>query len=117
VLLDGEPVRACLMLAAHLRGRALVTVEELEQDGGLDPLQDAFARHGAAQCGYCTPGMLLAARALLASHLAAARAASPAPPDAVSEAEVREALAGNLCRCTGYQKIVAAVLAVAAGGR
>jgi len=117
VLLDGEPVRACLMLAAHLRGRALVTVEGLEQDGGLDPLQDAFARHGAAQCGYCTPGMLLAARALLASHLAAARAASPAPPDAVSEAEVREALAGNLCRCTGYQKIVAAVLAVAAGGR
>jgi len=103
VLVDGEPVRACLMLAAHLRGRALLTVEGLEQDGRLDPLQEAFARHGAAQCGYCTPGMLLAARALLATRRD------------VSEREVREALAGNLCRCTGYQKIVEAVLAASAG--
>ena len=103
VLVDGEPVRACLMLAAHLRGRALLTVEGLEQDGRLDPLQEAFARHGAAQCGYCTPGMLLAARALLAARRN------------VSEREVREALAGNLCRCTGYRKIVEAVLAASAG--
>jgi carbon-monoxide dehydrogenase small subunit len=101
VLLDGAPIRACLVLAAHLRGRALVTVEGLEMDGKLDPLQTAFAEHGAAQCGFCTPGMLLAARALLAAHPA---------PDAE---DVREALAGNLCRCTGYTKIVEAVLAVA----
>jgi aerobic-type carbon monoxide dehydrogenase small subunit (CoxS/CutS family) len=105
VLLDGEPVRACLVLAARLDGRALVTVEGLERDGVLDPLQDAFAREGAAQCGFCTPGMLLAARALLAEH--------PRP----SEHEVREALSGNLCRCTGYTKIVAAVLAVAGARR
>jgi aerobic carbon-monoxide dehydrogenase small subunit len=106
VLLDGEPVRACLMLAAHLRGRRLTTVEGLERAGALDPLQEAFARHGAAQCGYCTPGMLMAAAALLAQD----RAPSEAP---LSEAKVREALSGNLCRCTGYQKIVEAVLAAA----
>ena len=101
VLLDGEPVRACLLLAARLAGRALVTVEGLERDGSLDPLQDAFAREGGAQCGYCTPGMLLAAKALLAER--------PAP----TEREVREALSGNLCRCTGYTKVIAAVLAAA----
>jgi carbon-monoxide dehydrogenase small subunit len=104
VLLDGEPVRACLILAARLDGRTLLTVEGLEHDGVLDPLQEAFVREGAAQCGFCTPGMLLAARALLAER--------PAP----TEHEVREALSGNLCRCTGYTKIVAAVLA-AAGAR
>jgi carbon-monoxide dehydrogenase small subunit len=104
VLLDGEPVRACLVLAARLDGRTLLTVEGLERDGTLDPLQEAFAREGAVQCGFCTPGMLLAARALLAER--------PAP----TEHEVREALSGNLCRCTGYTKIVAAVL-VAAGAR
>ncbi|HEX9819703.1 MAG TPA: (2Fe-2S)-binding protein [Methylomirabilota bacterium] len=105
VLLDGEPVRACLVLAARLDGRALETVEGLERDGSLHPLQDAFAREGAVQCGYCTPGMLLAARALLAEH--------PAPTDR----QVREALSGNLCRCTGYVKIVAAVLAAARAAR
>jgi aerobic-type carbon monoxide dehydrogenase small subunit (CoxS/CutS family) len=106
VLLDGEPVRACLVLAARLDGRALSTVEGLERDGVLHPLQEAFAREGAVQCGYCTPGMLLAAAALLAER--------PQP----SEGEVREALAGNLCRCTGYAKIVSAVLAAgrAVGG-
>ena len=104
VLLDGEPVRACLVLAGHLRGRAVVTVEGLDHDGEPDRLQAAFARAGAVQCGFCTPGMLLSARALLASN--------PSP----SEHDVREALAGNLCRCTGYTKIVQAVLA-AAGGR
>jgi carbon-monoxide dehydrogenase small subunit len=101
VLVDGEPARACLMLAAHLRGRSLVTVEGLERDGRLHPLQEAFARHGAAQCGYCTPGMLMAAAALLARRRE------------VSDREVREALSGNLCRCTGYQKIVEAVRAAA----
>ncbi len=102
VLVDGEPARACLMLAAHLRARSLSTVEGLERHGALHPLQEAFARHGAAQCGYCTPGMLMAAAALLAER------------HPVSARDVREALSGNLCRCTGYQKIVEAVLAAAA---
>jgi len=101
VLLDGEPVRACLVLAARLRGRAIVTVEALGRDGAPDPLQAAFARAGAVQCGFCTPGMLLSAQALLVS--------TPSP----TAEEVREALAGNLCRCTGYTKIVEAVLAAA----
>ena len=101
VLLDGEPIRACLTLAARLRGRRLLTVEGLETDDVLDPLQEAFARLGAAQCGYCTPGMLLAAKALLATN---------STPTAD---EVRHALSGNLCRCTGYVKIVEAVLAAA----
>ena len=104
VLLDGEPVRACLVLAARLRGRALVTVENLERDGEPDRLQAAFARAGAVQCGFCTPGMLLSAQALLASN--------PSP----TAHDVREALAGNLCRCTGYTKIIEAVL-TAAGER
>jgi aerobic-type carbon monoxide dehydrogenase small subunit (CoxS/CutS family) len=105
VLADGRPIRACLVLAAHARGRALVTVEGLEGDGRLDPLQTAFAEQGAAQCGFCTPGMLLAAKALLAEN--------PAP----TADDVRDALSGNLCRCTGYTKIVAAVLAAAPGRR
>jgi len=105
VLADGRPIRACLVLAAHVRGRALVTVEGLERDGRLDPLQTAFAERGAAQCGFCTPGMLLAAQALLAQN--------PAP----TVDDVREALAGNLCRCTGYTKIVDAVLAATPGAR
>jgi len=109
VLVDGEPARACLMLAAHLRGRALLTVEGLERDGALAPLQEAFARHGAAQCGYCTPGMLMAATALLAGHR------DGAAGRALTDGQVREALAGNLCRCTGYHKIVEAVLAAASG--
>jgi aerobic-type carbon monoxide dehydrogenase small subunit (CoxS/CutS family) len=105
VLADGRPIRACLVLAAHARGRALVTVEGLEVEGRLDPLQTAFAERGAAQCGFCTPGMLLAAKALLADN--------PAP----TADDVRDALSGNLCRCTGYTKIVAAVLAAAPGRR
>jgi carbon-monoxide dehydrogenase small subunit len=103
VLLDDEPVRSCLVLAARIHGRAVITVEGLDREGEPDPLQVAFARAGAVQCGFCTPGMLLSVRALLA--------ANPAP----SEHDVREALAGNLCRCTGYTKIVEAVLAVATG--
>jgi carbon-monoxide dehydrogenase small subunit len=99
VLLDGLAVFACLTLTVEARGRAVVTVEGLAPEAGLSPLQDAFAEQGAVQCGYCTPGMLLSASALLA--------ANPAP----DEAAVRRALAGNLCRCTGYAKIVDAVLA------
>jgi aerobic-type carbon monoxide dehydrogenase small subunit (CoxS/CutS family) len=101
VLLDGEPVRACLVLAARLDGRTLLTVEGLEREGRLDRLQEAFAREGGAQCGFCTPGMMLAAKALLAE--------TPSP----TERQVREALSGNLCRCTGYTKIITAVLAAA----
>jgi len=103
VLVDGEPARACLLLVARLRGRAVLTVEGLDRDGEPDRLQTAFARAGAVQCGFCTPGMLLSARALLATN--------PSP----TENDVREALAGNLCRCTGYTKIVQAVLAAAGG--
>ncbi len=102
VLLDGQPIRGCLVLAARLAGHALVTIEGLGPDA-LDPLQEAFAELGAAQCGFCTPGMILSAKALLAVN--------PAP----SAHDVREALAGNLCRCTGYVKIVEAVLAAAHG--
>jgi len=93
------------VLAAHVRGRALVTVEGLESDERLDPLQTAFAERGAAQCGFCTPGIMLAAKALLLEN-----------PEPTAHA-VREALSGNLCRCTGYTKIVEAVLAAAAGPR
>jgi len=105
VLADGRPLRACLVLAAHVRGRNLVTVEGLERDGRLDQLQTAFAELGATQCGFCTPGMLLSAKALLAER--------PAP----TAEEVREALSGNLCRCTGYTKIIEAVVAAAPGRR
>ena len=101
VLVDGRAVNACILLAAQCQGREVLTIEGLGRDGGLHPLQRAFAEHGAVQCGYCIPAMILAAKAYLDEH--------PAP----SEAEVREALAGNLCRCTGYQRIVDAVLAAA----
>jgi carbon-monoxide dehydrogenase small subunit len=101
VQLDGETVRSCLMLAAQANGRSVLTVEGLADDGGLHPLQQAFHEHHALQCGFCTPGFLLSAEALLRER-----------PDP-SEREVREALAGNLCRCTGYEGIVNAVLDVA----
>lgn len=100
VLVDGEPVLSCLSLAVECGGRTVTTVEGLAQGGRLDPLQEAFADLGAAQCGYCTPGILMTARALL-DH-------EPHP----SRARIREALAGNLCRCTGYAQIVDAVEAV-----
>ena len=102
VLLDGLAVNACILLAVQCRDRAVVTIEGLAAGGELHPLQRAFIDHGAVQCGYCIPGMILAAKACLDE--------TPDP----GEAEVREALAGNLCRCTGYQKIVEAVLAAAA---
>lgn len=105
VLLDGTPVLSCLTLARGAEGHAVTTVEGLAAGGVPAPLQDAFARLGAAQCGYCTPGMLMAASALLNSVL------DP------STAEIQEALSGNLCRCTGYGKIVAAVRLAARSGR
>ena len=101
VLLEGRAVNACILLAAQCQGRDVLTIEGLARDGRFHPLQQAFIDHGAVQCGYCIPAMILSAKAYLDEH--------PAP----TEAEVREALAGNLCRCTGYQKIADAVLAAA----
>ncbi|MBI4638781.1 MAG: (2Fe-2S)-binding protein [Candidatus Rokubacteria bacterium] len=97
VLVDGEPVLSCLALPVELEGRRIATVEGMAEGARLHPLQQAFAELGAAQCGYCTPGILLTAQALLTGI--------PEP----TRAEVREALAGNLCRCTGYTKILDAV--------
>jgi carbon-monoxide dehydrogenase small subunit len=101
VLLDGAAVNACIVLAARCRDHDVLTIEGLAREGELDPLQRAFIDYDAVQCGYCIPGMILAAKAYLDEH--------PSP----TEGEVREALVGNLCRCTGYQKIVEAVLAAA----
>jgi carbon-monoxide dehydrogenase small subunit len=104
ILLDGRAVNACILLAIQCRGRDIQTVEGLGRPGHLHPLQQAFIDHGAAQCGYCTPGMLLAAKSYLDEH-----------PGVVPEPDaVREAIAGTLCRCTGYQKIVDAIRAAAA---
>ncbi len=97
VILDGKAVDSCLILAAQVRGKEVLTVEGLAGDGELTALQAKFIEHGAIQCGYCTPGMLLSAKALLAVAL------DP------TEAEIRQALAGNICRCTGYTAIVEAV--------
>ena len=97
VLLDGVPVLSCLSLAHECHGRDVTTVEGLTENGRLHPLQEAFADTGAAQCGYCTPGILMTSKALLAE--------TPNP----KRAQINEALAGNLCRCTGYHKIVEAV--------
>ena len=97
VLLDGLPVLSCLVLPGECQGREIKTVEGMARGGQLHPLQQAFAELGAAQCGYCTPGILLTAEALLADN--------PAP----TREEVKQALAGNLCRCTGYTKILDAV--------
>ncbi len=97
VLVAGRPVLSCLVLAAEMAGCEIETVEGLQEGNQLHPLQAAFADLGAAQCGYCTPGILMAAKALLAAR-----------PDP-AEAEIREALSGNLCRCTGYHKIIQGV--------
>jgi len=97
VMLDGEPVNSCMVLAVEADGAEVLTVEGLAQEGRLDALQQAFVDEGAVQCGFCTPGMLISARALLDRN--------PRP----SEEEIREALVGNLCRCTGYTRIVRAV--------
>jgi aerobic-type carbon monoxide dehydrogenase small subunit (CoxS/CutS family) len=105
MLLDGEPVNACSYLALQAADREVTTVEGLAGDAELHPLQRAFLDHGGVQCGFCTPGMLISAAALLD------RTEEP------TEDEVRIALAGNLCRCTGYDGIIKAVLAVAADRR
>lgn len=105
VLVDGEPVTSCLVLAADADGRAIETIEGMARDGELDAVQAAFLEHGAIQCGYCTPAMVLAAEALLRR--------SPRP-DAV---ETAEALAGVLCRCGTYPRVLEAVGAVAAKGK
>ena len=101
VLVDGQPVLSCLIVAAELAGRRIETVEGLTANGRLHPLQECFADLGAAQCGYCTPGILVTAKALLDRE--------PHP----SREAIREALSGNLCRCTGYLQIVEAVEAAA----
>lgn len=102
VLVDGRPILSCLALAAEMEGRAIETVEGLARGAELHPLQKTFADLGAAQCGYCTPGILMTAKALIAEE--------PAP----TRERIRTALAGNLCRCTGYQKILEAIEGAAA---
>ena len=97
VIVDGQSTTSCLALAAQLDGGRVVTVEGLEHDGKLDPLQEAFMKHGAVQCGYCTPGFLMSARAFLNDN--------PHP----TRNEIVDALRGNICRCTGYKKIIDAV--------
>ena len=101
VLMNGEPVNSCLVLAVEADGAEIVTVEGLAEGDQLTPLQQAFVDHNAVQCGFCTPGMLISAHALLKRN--------PQP----TEEEVKEALVGNLCRCTGYNRIVQAVQKVA----
>jgi aerobic-type carbon monoxide dehydrogenase small subunit (CoxS/CutS family) len=105
VLIDGQPMRACISLAVNCADRSIVTIEGISQDGIASPVQQAFVDAGAVQCGFCTPGMVLSAHALLA--------ANPKP----SEAEIRVGLSGNLCRCTGYRRIVDAVQLAAEGDR
>jgi len=102
VLLDGRPIDSCLVLALEADGREITTIEGVADCGELDALQRSFVDNAAVQCGYCTPGMILSAKALLTEN--------PHP----TEPEIREAIAGNLCRCTGYVNIVKAVKAVAA---
>ena len=104
VLIDGEPVLACVTLAESVAGKAIETTDGLKNGPDLHPLQVAFMENFAAQCGYCTPGMLMAAKALIDRN--------PSP----SRAEVVEAISGNICRCTGYEPIIAAILAVASRG-
>lgn len=100
VIMDGKTVDSCLLLACQLEGSEIITIEGLAKEGELDELQEAFVSHGAIQCGYCTPGMVMATKALLMEN--------PAP----TEAEIRNAIAGNICRCSGYSQIVSAVLSV-----
>ncbi|MCL6638607.1 MAG: (2Fe-2S)-binding protein [Firmicutes bacterium] len=101
VLMDGKPVDSCLVLALEADGSEIITIEGLAQNEKLDKIQESFINNAAVQCGYCTPGMIMSAKALLARN--------PHP----TEQEVREAIAGNLCRCTGYVNIVKAIMAAA----
>jgi len=100
VIIDGRPVYSCLVLAADCEGKDILTIEGLATNGHLHPIQEAFIKYGAIQCGFCTPGMVMSAKALLDEN--------PKP----TEQEVRKAIAGNLCRCTGYAKIVEAILSI-----
>ena len=100
VIMDGKPVNSCLVLAVQANGRKITTIEGLESEEGLHPLQKAFTEKGAIQCGFCSPGMILSSKSLLDKN--------PKP----TEEEIRRAISGNLCRCTGYQKIVDAVKSV-----
>lgn len=104
VLLDGRLVNSCLVLALECEGGEVLTIEGLGKNGSLHPIQSAFVEHGAIQCGFCSPGMIMATYALLE--------ANPSP----TEEEIRRALEGNLCRCTGYRKIVDAVLSLSKQG-
>lgn len=99
ILLDGKPARACLILAVEAEGKDILTIEGLSRGNELHPIQEAFINHGGIQCGFCTPGMILTAKALIDSN--------PEP----TEAEVKEAISGNLCRCTGYTKIIESIIA------
>ncbi|MDY6972338.1 MAG: (2Fe-2S)-binding protein [Thermodesulfobacteriota bacterium] len=101
VLLDGKPLNSCLILAVEARGRNILTIEGLAEGGKLHPLQQKFVDHGGVQCGFCSPGMIMSAKALLD------RNSSP------TEHEIKRAISGNLCRCTGYVKIVEAISAAA----
>ncbi len=103
VLLDGQAVRSCLILAMEAEGRDIITIEGLASGEALHPVQEAFVNYGGVQCGFCTPGMILTAKAFLDTN--------PSP----SEEEVRRAISGNLCRCTGYTKIVKSIMAAAQG--
>jgi len=105
VILDGTLLKSCMILAIQADGASIETVEGLGADGELDPLQQAFGEHHALQCGYCTPGMLMSAKALLDEN--------PEP----TEGEIRRAIQGNICRCTGYVNIVEAIAAAAEAGR
>ncbi|MCQ1528848.1 (2Fe-2S)-binding protein [Lutispora saccharofermentans] len=100
VIMNGKAVHSCLVLAPQARGKEIITVEGLEIDGKLDKLQESFIEHGAIQCGFCTPGMLMSAKALLMEN-----------PNPTVE-DIKTAIAGNICRCTGYNKIVSAIKAV-----
>ncbi len=102
VMVDGKAVKSCLVLALQAKGKSIQTIEGLSHEDVLDPVQKAFIENGAIQCGFCSPGMIMASKALLNEN--------PHP----SENDVRHALSGNLCRCTGYHKIVKAVLSVGA---
>ena len=105
VILDGRPVYACLVLAPKVDGKEIITIEGIGEEGKLHPVQKAFLTHGAVQCGFCTPGMILAAKALLDEK--------PNP----SREEIEDAISGNLCRCTGYLQIVEAIEASRKGGK
>jgi carbon-monoxide dehydrogenase small subunit len=105
VLLDGKPVNSCLILAVQAQDHQVVTIEGVEREEELDPIQQAFIDEGAVQCGFCTPGLILSARALLDQH--------PRP----DEDHIKEAISGHLCRCTGYSAIIRAIRRAASGGK